>query len=219
MRTEKRSDRRTQRTRRRLSGALVELVKEKRFDDITVQNVIERADVGRATFYTHFRDKEDLFEQQWEQFSERLAQQMDWDKAGKDSFVPVASFFQHLQEVQPFYRGLVRSRKIDAIFKSGIEYLTHHIETTLNQRLKPGARPVDVPIPILSNYLASEFFALLKWWLDAGMPYTPESMDKIFHRLINTTIKDRPPGALPQAFSFRAFGAWQVLRDQISHSR
>ena len=189
MKTKKRPDRRTQRTRRRLSGALVELVEEKRFDDITVQNVIERAEVGRATFYSHFRDKEDLFEQQWEQFSERLAQQMDWDKAGKDSFVPVASFFQHLQEVQPFYRGLVRSRKIDAIFKSGIEYLTHYIETALNQRLKPGARPVGVPIPILSNYLASEFFALLKWWLDAGMPYTPESMDKIFHRLINPTIK------------------------------
>lgn len=189
MRTKKGSDRRTQRTRRRLSSALVELVKEKRFDDITVQNVIERADVGRATFYSHFRDKEDLFEQQWEQFNERLAQQIDWDKAGKDSFVPVASFFQHLQEVQPFYRGLVRSRKIDAMFKRGIEYLTNHIETALNQRLKPRARPVDVPIPILSNYLASEFFALLKWWLDAGMPYTPESMDKVFHRLINPTVK------------------------------
>jgi AcrR family transcriptional regulator len=187
--TKKRPDRRIQRTRRRLGGALVELVEEKRFDDITVQNVIERADVGRATFYSHFRDKEDLFEQQWEQFSERLAQQIDWEKAGTDSFVPVASFFQHLEEVQPFYRGLVRSRKIDAIFKSGIEYLTHHIETALNQRLKPGARSVDVPIPILSNYLASEIFALLKWWLDAGMPYPPESMDKIFHRLINPTFK------------------------------
>jgi len=187
--TKKRPDRRTQRTRLRLGGALVELVEEKRFDDITVQNVIERADVGRATFYTHFRDKEDLFEQQWEQFSERLAQQIDWDKAGKDSFVPVAFFFQHLQEVQPFYQGLVRSQKIDAIFKSGIEYLTNHIASALNQRLKPGARPVDVPIPILSNYLASQFFALLKWWLDAGMPYPPESMDKIFHRLINPTIK------------------------------
>jgi AcrR family transcriptional regulator len=189
LRTNKRPDRRTQRTRRRLSGALVELVEEKRFDDITVQNVIERADVGRATFYSHFRDKEDLFEQQWEQFNERLAQQIDWDKAGNDSFVPVASFFQHLQEMQPFYRGLVRSRKIDALFKSGIEYLTRHIETALNRRLNPRARPVDVPIPILSNYLASEFFALLKWWLDAGMPYPPESMDKIFHRLINPTIK------------------------------
>src|SRR5205809_3882480 len=112
MGAKKKHDRRTQRTRHNLTHAMVELIQEKRFDDITVQNVIERADVGRATFYSHFRDKEDLFEQQWEQFSERLAQQIDWDKAGKDSFVPVASFFQHLQEVQPFYLGLVRSLKI-----------------------------------------------------------------------------------------------------------
>src|SRR5260221_3050753 len=131
----RKADRRIQRTRRRLSGALIELVEEKRFDDITVQNVIERADVGRATFYTHFRDKEDLFEQQWAQFSERLGQQIDWDKAGKDSFVPVASFFQHLQEVQPFYQGLVPSRKTYALFKSGLEYLTTHIEARLNQSL------------------------------------------------------------------------------------
>src|SRR5260221_9921298 len=139
----RKADRRTQRTRRRLSGALIELVEEKRFDDITVQNVIERADVGRATFYTHFRDKEDLFEQQWEQFSERLGRQIDWDKAGKDSFVPGASFFQHLQEVQPFYHGLGRSRKTDALFKSGLVYLTHHIYTAVNHMPKLEPLPVD----------------------------------------------------------------------------
>jgi len=58
----KKADRRTNRTRRSLSTALVDLVKEKRFDDITVQNVIDRADVGRSTFYSHFRDKDDLFQ-------------------------------------------------------------------------------------------------------------------------------------------------------------
>ena len=131
-----RPDRRAQRTRRQLSGALNELIKEKRFDDITVQNVIDRADVGRATFYSHFRDKEDLFAQQWEQGMRHLAQQIDWDKAGKGSFFPATSFFQHLLDVQPFYRGLVRSGKIDAIFKSGVEYLSRYIETSLTERLK-----------------------------------------------------------------------------------
>src|SRR5438874_13165148 len=111
MKRKKSTDRRTQRTRHRLGGAMVELIKEKRFDDITVQNVIERADVGRATFYSHFRDKEDLFEQQWEGFNHLLASRIAWDKAGAESFFPVTFFFQHLQEAQPFYRGLVRSGK------------------------------------------------------------------------------------------------------------
>jgi len=184
MTANKKPDRRSQRTRRQLSQALVDLIKVKRFDDITVQNVIDRAGVGRSTFYSHFRDKEDVFAQQWEQFMERLAGQINWAKAGTGSFVPVRSLFQHLQEARSFYRGLVRSRKIDAIFKSGIENLSHKIETALKTRLiKP-----SIPIPILSNYLASELFALLKWWLDAGMPYTPQNMDEIFHRLVNPSF-------------------------------
>lgn len=185
MRAKKKIDRRTQRTRGQLNQALFELIKEKRFDDITVQNVIERAGVGRSTFYSHFHGKEDVFAQQWEQFIEMLAGQINWDKAGTGSFVPVRSLFQHLQQVQSFYRGLVRSRKIEPLFKSGIKSLSQRIEVALKCRVIAS----KIPLPVLSNYLASELFALLKWWLDAGMPYTPESMDEIFHCLINPSFK------------------------------
>lgn len=187
MRKKKTSDRRTRRTRHQVNGALVDLITEKRFDDITVQDLIDRAGVGRSTFYSHFRDKEDAFDQQWEQFNQLLSNQIDWDKAGKESFFPVTFFFQHLQEAQSFYRGLVRSGRVDAIFKSGVDYLSRNIESAMNERLK--AKQVGVPIPVFSHYLATEFFGLLKWWLDAGMPYTPEAMDKMFHRLINPTVK------------------------------
>ena len=183
----KTSDRRTRRTRHKVSGALVDLIKEKRFDDITVQNLIDRAGVGRSTFYTHFRDKEDAFEHQWEQFNRLLAERINWDKAGKDSFFPVTFFFQHLQEAQSFYRGLVRSGKVDAIFKSGVEYLSHNIEGALRTKFKP--QQIAIPVPVLSHYLANELFGLLKWWLDGGMPYTPEAMDEMFHRLVNPTIE------------------------------
>src|SRR5215471_19334444 len=116
-----RSDRRTQRTRRKLNTAMVGLIEEKRFDDITVQNVIDRAEVARGTFYAHFTGTEDLFDQQWQAFNRMLAEQIDWHRAGKESFIPVRFFFQHLQDSQAFYQGLVRSRKLDTIFKSGVE--------------------------------------------------------------------------------------------------
>lgn len=186
-RKQKTIDRRTRRTRGKVNGALVDLIKEKRFDDITVQNLIDRAGVGRSTFYSHFRDKEDAFERQWEGLNRHLAEQIKWDKAGSDSFFPVVMFFQHLQEAQTFYRGLVRSGKADAMFKSGVDYLGQNIEAELNQRLK--SRKLTIPIPVLSNYLAREFFGLLKWWLDAAMPYTPEAMDVMFHRLVNPTVQ------------------------------
>jgi AcrR family transcriptional regulator len=196
----RKSDRRTQRTRRKLSSAMVGLIKEKRFDDITVQNVIDRADVARGTFYSHFTGTGDLFDQQWQDFNRMLAEKIDWNKAGKDSFVPVTFFFQHLQDSQDFYQGLVRSRKVEAIFKSGVEYLSRNIERSLDERLKD--RRIVIPIPIVANYLASEFFALLKWWLDAGMPYKPGDMDKIFHDLVNPTIAEvLRPGKPTPSFS------------------
>lgn len=179
----KANDRRSARTQRSLSEALVELIKEKRFDEITVQEVIDRADVGRSTFYSHFRDKEDLFQKDWERFLDGFAQHIDWDKAGTGRFIPVIFLFSHLKEVQPFYKSLVRSQKTDAIFKSGVAYFSQKIESELTSRLRGKPSPA-IPIPILANYLATELFALLQWWLDQGMPYSPERMDEIFHALV-----------------------------------
>ncbi len=186
MSAKKKPDRRTQRTRHNLTHAMVELIQEKRFDDITVQNVIERADVGRATFYSHFTGKEDLFQKNWERFLDFCAQQIDWGQVGKGSFIPVLFLFGHLKDVQAFYQGLVRSRKTDALFKSGTEYLGGKIAEGLKANLK---RAPSIPIPILSNFLASQLFSLLKWWLDERMPFSLERMDQIYHQLVNPTVK------------------------------
>jgi AcrR family transcriptional regulator len=180
------NDRRANRTKRSLSEALVELIKEKRFDDITVQDVIERADVGRSTFYSHFRDKEDLFQRDWERFLDGFALQINWAQAGVGSFVPVVFLFSHLQEYHHFYRGLVKSRKTDAVFKSGRTYLSQKMETAIASQIQN--RPT-IPISIIANYLASELFALLQWWLDHDMPYPPERMDEIFHELVTPTFR------------------------------
>src|SRR5450432_1310924 len=54
------ADRRVRKTRRQLRDALVTLILEKGWDAVSVQDVCEKADVGRSTFYVHFADKEDL---------------------------------------------------------------------------------------------------------------------------------------------------------------
>jgi len=185
MTAKKKTDRRTRRTQHSLTHAMVNLITEKRFDDITVQNLIDRADIGRSTFYSHFRDKEDLFQQNWEGFLDFCVQQIDWSKAGRGSFMPVQFLFSHLQDVQSFYQGLVRSRKSEAMFKSGIEYFGAKISGALKSRVK---QQTAIPISILSNYLATELFGLLRWWLDERMPYSPAQMDQIFHRLINPSV-------------------------------
>jgi AcrR family transcriptional regulator len=177
------SDRRSNRTQQALRKALKELILEKHYDEITVQNIIDRADVGRATFYAHYRDKEDLFREDWERFLGFLIQHIDFENIKKSSFVPIKELFQHLIDFHPLYRAIVKSRKSDQLFKIGQNHLAKGIENKLTLLLV-NEQPALVPIPILANYLANEIFTLLTWWLDQNMPYTPERMDEIFHQLI-----------------------------------
>lgn len=91
-------DRRIQRTRKALHEAQIELILEKGFDKVTVQDVIDRANVGRSTFYLHFKDIEDLFlggfEYLWELFEGHLSEQST-DKA--DVWDLSLIIFQHAQ--------------------------------------------------------------------------------------------------------------------------
>src|ERR1700752_55551 len=119
MENDKKQDRRIERTRQTLRNALIGLVLEKHYDEITVQDIIDRANVGRSTFYAHFRDKEDLLMGDWEKFLDGFVQHISWKNAGHFRFVPIQELFFHLKDFHHFYRALVRSSKMDRMFKIG----------------------------------------------------------------------------------------------------
>ena len=187
-RQQKKNDRRVSRTRRALRKAIVELISEKHYDSITVQDIIDRADVGRSTFYLHFRDKEDLFRGDWEHFLKRFVRKFNWENPREGTLFPFRGIFEHLKEYHPFYRGLVRSGKSERVFRYGQRYLAKLIEDDL-VRNKIESRDALVPVPILANFLAEEIFSLLKWWLDQNMPYSPERMEQIFHTLVMPGVR------------------------------
>lgn len=180
----KKGDRRANRTRRSLSEALIALIREKRWDTITVQHVIDRANVGRSTFYAHYRDKEDLLRSAFEEFLGAFGSHIRWENLESGRVLPVLELFTHLQdEFHHFYRALARSRKTDLFFKIGPALMAKGIEQSLTVWLADKPQP-PVPAPVLSNYLASGILSMLKWWLDQNMPYPPERMDQIFHELV-----------------------------------
>ncbi len=173
-------DRRTRRTRDMLGDALIELILEKHYDEITVQNVIDRANVGRATFYAHFRDKEDLFLSDFENLLDGVNQHIQLEQAGKAQIVPIRQLFSHLQDFHHLYRALAMSRKMELMLKTGTEYLSKKIE----HKLVSQSVSTSVPPAILAHHIASTLFSLLKWWLENNMPYSPDRMDEIFHELV-----------------------------------
>jgi len=180
----KKRDRQASRTRRSLNEALIALIREKRWEAITVQHVIDRANVGRSTFYAHYRDKEDLLRSAFEEFLGAIGTNIRWENLETGRVVPVLELFTHLQEeFHQFYRALARSRKTDLFFKVGPGQMAKGIEQSLTVWLVDKPQP-SVPIPVLSNYLASGILSMLKWWLDQSMPYPPKRMDEIFHELV-----------------------------------
>jgi len=172
-------DRRRQRTRHLLSEALVELIREKGYNTITVSDIIDRANVGRSTFYTHYRDKDDLLAGELDRVIDVLGRHIPHESCEEKLFFPSLGLFRHVGEEYELYKALVWSSGVDLLFK--------HVQKSLSQRVEQGlqdsGREFEVPGPILANFVAGSFLTLLKWWLETKMIYSPEQMDEIFRKL------------------------------------
>ena len=172
------TDRRILRTRGTLGDALVALMHEKSFDEITVQDVLDRARVGRSTFYVHYRDKDDLFLSDVEEFLEHVSGALKRQNASPNRLLPVREFFTHIREAREFYAALVRSGKMNDVWALARGMFARSIEERLQ------AAGVDIEAMQRSaqaHALAGSFFALLDWWIDKRMKADPREMDVLFH--------------------------------------
>jgi AcrR family transcriptional regulator len=185
METEHKEDRRSRRTRKLLVHALFSLMQEKRYTAITVKDIIERADVGRSTFYTHCRDKEDLLE---DGLDEMISQFYMGGIQSREHLFPVLQTFQHIQKEQHRFKSLVTSGSIDRLYQILEGYMRKNLEAALVEQIPAGRQP-NVPIPVLAASITGAFLALLKWYMDNKMIYSPEQMEHYFQQLVM-------PGAL-----------------------
>lgn len=180
-------DRRTRRTRELLIHALLELIETRHYDQISVQDIVERADVGRSTFYAHYENKDALLMGGFEHLLEMLVQQIQRDAKGQLTF-ETAMLFQHARGHYEIYRTLLWGTGFELLFKDGHTALSEKIETRLRElRFAPGESLV--PLPVLACALAGSLLVLLKWWLDNKMPYPPERMNEMFQQLTMTGIQ------------------------------
>lgn len=182
------SDRRSRRSRRLIADALLALMREKRFDRITVREIVERADVGRTTFYAQFQNKEDVLASEVERVLGLLHDQhLAAAEEPADQLLPSAGFFRHVQETRSLYPALVRGLASDP------HYLAVHrsLRDRAAQQLALDASSRDLPVPaeIVADYLAGSLLTLVHWWLDHGTPYTPEQMEAFFRRLVLPGIR------------------------------
>lgn len=182
------TDRRVRRTRDTLGDALVELIREKPFDDITVQQILDRAGVSRSTFYEHYRDKHDLFLSDVEDFFEMMSSLLTRNSAPMRRLAPLAELLSHFVEFRDFIAATAASGKMADVEMLGRGYFARSIEERL--RLA-GVKAEPAQLAAQAHALTGSMFALIDWWMDRGMKTDPREVDAMFHRLAWSGIESR----------------------------
>lgn len=175
-------DRRVRKTKQRLNDALNELILEKGYDRITVQDIIDRADVGRSTFYAHFQTKDDLLMGQMAQLQDEMGWALSGDRPLTEAVVGSLPLFEHLAEHHGQFKAMIGSRGIQMVSEAVHESLREYITEELGRRSVRGERHA-VPVHARAGFLAGSLMAFATWWLDEGMPYPPARMDEMFQEL------------------------------------
>jgi AcrR family transcriptional regulator len=195
--TRKRGDRRTNRTRRALREALLELILEKGFEAVTVEDITDRADLGRTTFYLHYKDKEDLLLENARQLVDDLISRLSgvplsaWNLGPHASHVeleagnPILLTFQHIANNASLYRVILRgegsytsTRRLRQI----IVEATHKIVQLISAKDELVFEP-RMPLDMFLNYLAGAWIGIVYWWLENDLPCPAEEMARQFQQL------------------------------------
>ena len=180
---DKKTDARVRRTRDALGDALVALMQEKPFDTITVQDVLDRAKVGRSTFYSHYSDKDDLLMSDVDDFYERVSMGLSERGDKSERVFPVKEFFSHIAEAKVFVNALSSSGKM----KENMELARAHFARGIERRLNEIPRGQTIPAAeraAVAVAHAGALLSLMTWWIDRGMREPAAEMDELFHRIV-----------------------------------
>jgi AcrR family transcriptional regulator len=158
-------DRRVQKTRALLHDALASLVHEKPYDDIVVKEILGRANVGRSTFYTHYRDKDELL-------TRGIREMLHVDAPSSAARSRSASD-ELLQFSLPFLEHIERSRRDGELPFEQVKGTTvhEHLRRVLEAVLVDGLRQSNgasgiAPSDLLARHAAATFVLTLEWWLE-----------------------------------------------------
>jgi AcrR family transcriptional regulator len=174
-------DRRVRRTKELLRSALISMILEKGYERVTVQDVIDRADVGRSTFYAHFRDKEDLLFYGLEELRAAF-------EPGPPQVSPTLEVFEHFARSREVWKAMAGRRGAETFSRYLHRFLSELLRTQLEARAPSG--PTQVPLDAVVEFATSALIGLgVGWWLENDLPHSPQEMDRLYRRLTEPGIR------------------------------
>lgn len=178
-------DRRQQKTRAAIFEALNELLEKKHFNNITVQEILDEANIGRSTFYAHFETKDALLREMCTDlfdhiFSHELQSETSHDFSGSDHGLEekITHLLYHLKDNKGNVLGVLSGESGELFMKSFKEYLREMFGQY------PACLRKDVPEEFALNHLVGSFAEAVKWWIEAKMQMAPELVAENYLKMI-----------------------------------
>jgi AcrR family transcriptional regulator len=187
-----RKDRRVERTQQLIQHAFRSLLEEKGFEALTVQEIIDRANIGRATFYAHYENKDELFASGFEELRASL-KALQREALLRDGALEERVFafsrelFAHANEYRELFRGMIGKQSGAVVqrvlHKLMLDLIREEVKATV-----PRQASTFTPDAV-AQYIAGGMFGLLIWWLDGKPRLSVDEVDALFRKLSIAALK------------------------------
>ncbi len=177
----KETDARVQRTRQQLRGAFIELVLERGYDAVTVQQIVKAAGVGHKTFYRHYPDKTALLYALLGEILEEAQAVFLPPTSPQAAEQNTINALRFAHQYAALGRVLLQSPAVEQLLQPLMAFAL-----TEGERFFGGS---DTPDELVAYHFASTMMNLVRWWLEHDMPYPPEQMAEYINRLLIRPIQ------------------------------
>ncbi|MGW6117989.1 TetR/AcrR family transcriptional regulator [Nocardia sp. NPDC055165] len=184
-------DRRTRRTRRLLREAFVALVLERGFSGVTVEDITEAADLGRATFYTHYADKDALLDHLVTELIEEMQRRLQPLVAGSvRGFTgkPVLELFRYAAEERDAFRVVLRGAGDGRALRRFSDDRSGAAVEIFSARAAAQGVELRIDAEVLARAWVGELVATLSWWLESESTLSAE---EVTDQLLNLSLRGR----------------------------
>ncbi len=182
-----RHERRRLQTRRQLIETTMNLILEKGYDAILIQDITDRADLGRGTFYIHFKDKEEVvwtaFRELFQTLEQEAHRRLDRNLPGVE-YYGLLNIFHHAEKNRDLYRVMLGGKGSSMLTTRAQDFLAEAFLYDIRNAPPPAAVDFNIPPEIEAQMLTGMISRLLFWWLETANDYTAEQMATMTYRVL-----------------------------------
>jgi AcrR family transcriptional regulator len=165
-------DRRIIKSQEAIKKALFELMSEKSFDDITIQDISDRANINRGTIYLHYQDKYDLLDKVIGTYIQELGEMGEW-ACKLDWGQALLPFFEYFGKNHLFFSTMLASKGAPSFRTRLLDFIMEGFKAELAEESGRGAEVMD---DVILQYAANAYVGVIEWWIKNGMPHPPQVM-------------------------------------------